>query len=84
MDLLTNSMIERLFDSLLVSGPVAALLFLCLIYQSWKLSRAEKHKQELNQQVFQLATSSISTMKDVQSVLEKVVEVSTARGGKDV
>lgn len=78
-----------LIDSLLramlsETGVLSAILFIEVVYLTIQLGKNREDKDKLHEQVLQLATNQVAVTKDVQNVLEKVIELMPARGGKDV
>lgn len=66
------------------TGVLSAILFIEVVYLSIQIGNLRGDKDKLHDQVLQLATNQVAVTKDVQNVLEKVIELMPARGGKDV
>lgn len=81
MEIFFSTFLQAVFTA----GGVVAISFLFgLIYQTRQLKLAQAECRGLNGQILQLATSQIATMKEVQKVLEKVVDAMPETGAKHV
>ena len=73
MELLTflPKVIDAVFSD---AGILAACMLMALLYQTKKYNEKDSEVKALNNQILQLATSQIAAMKEVQRVLEIIVD----------
>lgn len=64
------------------AGIVAVLLLFAVWYQTKELGKSRDEAKLLHGQILQLATGQIATMKEVQNVLEKVIDLTPKRESK--
>lgn len=72
MEIFFSQILERLLTD---GGLAAALLAVAVIYQTRQLGKERAKNDVLNGQVLRLSTAQIAAMKEVQNVLEKVVDL---------
>lgn len=66
----------QVFERLMTDGGLAAaLLAIAVIYQTRQLGKERAKNDGLNGQILRLSTAQIAAMKEVQNVLEKVVDL---------
>lgn len=75
----------KFFEAVFTEAGVIAISFLFgLIYQTRQLNSSRGETRGLNNQILQLATSQIAANKEVQKVLEIIVDRLPSSGGKNV
>lgn len=70
----SSGIIDKLVDSIITAGPMAALFLLICIYLGWKLYNKEKEVKELNDYIRENDKENLRTLNDVNNTLDKVLE----------
>lgn len=56
------------------SGIVAFILSIAVLWQTKQLSKANKDNKELNSLILQLALSQVSVNKEIQAIIERIID----------
>lgn len=67
-----NEIIKYIFTE---NGIVGVLLSVAVLYQSKQLAGERSKNEKLNSLILQLATSQVSANKEIQAVLERLIDL---------
>lgn len=69
-----GGIIEKLVDSIVEQGPLAALFLLICIYLGWRVHRKEKEIQQLNRYIRENDKENLETLNKLSVTLDKIID----------
>jgi hypothetical protein len=69
-----GGIIEKLIDSIVQQGPLAALFLLVCIYLGWRLNKKEKEIKQLNDYIRANDKENLETLNKLSTTLDKIID----------